>query len=219
MPPFWAWFWRLVSIFIITVIGGALIGCMWAGAMSYGDTLYLYMGLLFGGYVGFMTSPITLLVLRRKELPTAVAWIYLPSFVAALILGAAMDGLTSIFATIGFYLAACIVVGLAMPNVWPYRPAWRCVKCMYDLRGLPANICPECGAEQPPQSAQDTEPDTFPSTLCLQRYCHNCDYDMNWITSPRCINCGAIRRASYAAAEESSTKPRPPAEVAPDSIT
>lgn len=52
---------------------------------------------------------------------------------------------------LAFVVAWCLpwgmlsVVVLIRRRRWPIFPPGQCVRCGYDLRGLPDNVCPECG--------------------------------------------------------------------------
>lgn len=129
---------RCVNVVLVSLLWGAMYGMISAGFLGPG------VGVVAGLIVALASSPITAMCLWRKQSSGATKAVFVPTLVVALLLAIFLPGVGALFC-IAFYVAACIVAGLVLPNVWPPRAPHVCVECGYDLRGLLRRVCPECG--------------------------------------------------------------------------
>lgn len=105
----------------------------------------LYIGI--GGAVGSLFGmPFLMFAIMRKSLllGTALAFAAPLIWVISARLAWGPDTLKSLWAFAVFALT-CIILRFILPNVWPRYLPWVCQKCNYDLRGVTAQKCPECG--------------------------------------------------------------------------
>ncbi len=112
---------------------------------------------IFGGAVGIVTAPLPAMMLARKRLFVALPVVYLPP--AAVAYGT--SNMLMPWLTIGAFVLTCLIAWLYLPNVRAWRPILdRCRRCRYDLRGLPARVCPECGQDNSvPEAMRNPHPE------------------------------------------------------------
>ncbi len=145
---------RAASLVFVSVTGGALIGGVYAVALSWSFSLFAApFGAVFGAVIGLLASPITVSAMMFKRLDHAWMIIY-PVSLAAAAFGGYVDYVTGngnggpgvgFLATLGVFVVACVISARALPRRWNPAPAGACSNCCYDLRGLSASTCPECG--------------------------------------------------------------------------
>lgn len=147
---------RAGLLFACSVLLGGVLGVVAAFGMHVGFMADL--ALLFGAVAGLLTSPALMFALRHGPVLSGLAWIAVPTAIAAYIGGVLTprnDGpFLSMAISISVYLLATLLRGLAGLKYHRQLPADSCPSCTYDLQGLPpSTVCPECGA-----SKANTEP-------------------------------------------------------------
>ncbi len=204
---------RLCACFCVVVIGGAVVGFVfgagvalhthlfvpvsvqskWTVADNLG--LYLLAGAGGGAGLGAISSPLTVACLFRTRWQDSVWRMYACTSLAAMA--------SVVHPAIGFITAAitlavlCIRTLIMFPRVWPaILPPGHCGRCGYDITGLSAVVCPECG---------ETLPGPRDCRVCLrrlpnfesnrrpwkrkQRFCEGCKHDIPIeLTCQRCGN-------------------------------
>jgi len=159
-------FARLFVIFMLNVCGAVINGAIIAIALVFGEEIRLIaadaesssfpsiavqagvLGGTLGAVVGALTSPISMVAMIRTECIRPLALTFLASSLASLT--AVMHPLIGLICSIAAYLVCCVITLLRAPQTWPPPiPPGACVGCGYDLKGLDADSCPECGRRRP----------------------------------------------------------------------
>jgi hypothetical protein len=140
---------RSALLFAYSVLLGGVFGVFAAFGMRMGFMADL--ALLFGAVAGLFTSPALMFALRHGPVLSGLAWITVPTALAAYaggLLTPPNDGpFLSMAVSISVYLLASLLRGFAGLKYHQRLPANSCPSCTYDLQGLPPSAaCPECGA-------------------------------------------------------------------------
>lgn len=157
---------RSFAILMLNVLGAAITGATFAIAVVFGEEIRLIaadeestsfssiavqagaIGGSLGAMAGAVTSPIAVLAMIRTDFISPLVVTFLASSLAALT--AVIHPAVGLLASLVAYLAACIVTLIRVPQTWPRPiPPGACVSCGYDLKGLDADHCPECGKQRP----------------------------------------------------------------------
>lgn len=157
---------RSFAIVMLNVLGSTINGVAFAVAMVIGQEIRLIaadaesssfssiavqacvVGGTLGAIVGVLSSPIAVVAVIRTEGIRPLTLTFLASSVAALT--AVIHPVVGLICSLGAYLVSCVVTSLRAPQTWPPPiPPGSCVRCGYDLRGLEADVCPECGKKRP----------------------------------------------------------------------
>jgi hypothetical protein len=136
----------LLGVGVSTVLG-VLFGALFAVGLDAETSTVVIAGFA-GGFVGLATSPALSLVMHSRDAGLGVFLVTLATGVASLACGWLVRPVElgwGVLATVGFYVAVCIVW-----RIWAGSGAWAphvaiCGRCGYDLRGLSSDRCPECG--------------------------------------------------------------------------
>lgn len=148
-----------------TLTAGICLGMLVGSMVPVAGTV---AGMVAGGVTGLAGSPLVAWLLARRDpaacwrrilWPTAI-WCAIGFAVGLGCLGAGAGEYFGVVILLTYGGAVVSFFGLAVscrvtqPPVWPPPLEGRCKKCGYDLSGLVAAICPECGASHadPPAS-------------------------------------------------------------------
>lgn len=129
------------------IVGATAFSVTAAVVPAYTVTFPLWMAAVVGTVVGALFAPITYAFLRHRPLEPA-GWT-LGGIVTVSSAGTAIfNPLLSLPVMLLSYIATGFFIYFMFPQkLLPCDPM-RCANCGYDLTGLPADICPECGAKQ-----------------------------------------------------------------------
>lgn len=138
LEPVPAGFWQVLGL---TLLFGAIYGAIAATAM--GEPIG---GMLIGAFAGCFLAPISVVCLRKKSTPSALAWVFVPTAGIA-VLSVALFAHRATLAIVPLFIVACIVAAFASPDRHQPIPRGVCRACGYSLTGLKRPVCPECGTE------------------------------------------------------------------------
>lgn len=133
---------------VIAISIGCGIAFATGAAFGGGVADFLLFAWIAGGVIGMLTCPAAGVALADPECRPSFGWVFWPTLVVAT-LGGAMGGpALAVIASVAVYIGSAVAVGLlARPRRrrlnW-YRTG-RCSSCGYDMAGLEAQTCPECG--------------------------------------------------------------------------
>jgi len=99
-----------------------------------------------GCMCSLVAMPFLMAGLMHKQivLGTAIAFTPTLAWVVAARVAWGVDSPMTFWAA-AVFAGTCIALRLILPDVWPRYLPWVCQKCNYDLRGVTARQCPECG--------------------------------------------------------------------------
>lgn len=128
---------------LLTICASLFFALVW-GLMSGGPKGGL-TGVCSGVAVGVLLCPIAIYVLRRRRLTHGMS-IWLGSTTLVTMISAVLDTPPEIrlVAIAGTYLGSIAIVMLVVPKIIEVIPG-HCAKCGYNLSGIKATCCPECG--------------------------------------------------------------------------
>jgi hypothetical protein len=130
---------RIATLVFTSVWAGGFWGALAAAQFSAGP-----IGALIGVIWGAVLAPIPAAALYRKPPWAIVAW--LGATTAVLLAAMTLDDpLVSFGASTAAYIAACIIIAFTVPRQPKPRDPNCCHSCGYSRKGLPGNLCPECG--------------------------------------------------------------------------
>jgi hypothetical protein len=136
-------------------ISSTAAGGIWGGMTGVGLGIPPYsFGVIVGAMWGCWCAALLVGTAGRKPFAIVLP-VWFGATTAALILALIITppyaGLALPFAmSTGAYIASCIALAMVVedePRATPDRS--RCHQCGYPRRGLPTNICPECGQRWP----------------------------------------------------------------------
>lgn len=121
------------------------------------------LAFVFGAGAGFLSCPALVFGLWRGPMLSGLAWIVMPTTIAAFVGGAMTppDGgpLFSMVVAIGVYVLASLVRGIIGLTKGRPRTAGACASCEYDFAGLaPEVVCPECGSARVESEQREPAP-------------------------------------------------------------
>ena len=131
-----------VAVVSIAICGGVLLGIASAHRAYFDAIVFVVAGFL-GAVVGLVTAPAFYLAVRRKNWWTAIAAIYVPSLLSALITSDQYAPLLGALWTIAAFLVACVFCNLFVPDATPIALN-NCPKCGH-LQKSWALQCSKCG--------------------------------------------------------------------------
>ncbi len=132
---------------LLTICASLFFALIW-GLMSGGRSGGL-TGVCSGVAVGVLLCPIAIYVLRRRRLTHGMS-IWLGSTTLVTIIIALLDTQPEfrLLAIAGTYLGSIALVMLVVPKIIEVIPG-HCANCGYNLSGIKAACCPECGHSNP----------------------------------------------------------------------
>ncbi len=161
---------RMFALGVVSVAGGMLLAFVSVLAEAHphvlqnlGPVIFCALGaIVFGSFVGIISSPVVIWCLRRKRLVLATPVVYTMAVVAVIVATRRGDVLDAPLAGLLTLWGSSLIVWLLLPNsVSRFLPGC-CQKCGYDLRHVNHQSCPECGVSTTDQrGARDTESDGF----------------------------------------------------------
>lgn len=204
-PPLIEWIGRACLVFLLSMAGMAVVGEVYAitwliylrvveGEIGV-DVVAMAIVLtpMYGCLVGAVVFPIPLLFVLRKPIARSMRRIY--GWTSATTLFAILNP-TMALVVVGVVFIAMCIEALRRPTVWPELvPPGRCAGCGYDLQGLDAANCPECGRgiSRPRECRACYRPLPTPdqSAPYWNRYmlaCQHCSNTFDWDLA--CQRCG-----------------------------
>jgi hypothetical protein len=144
----------VVATCVCSIVLGGVFGVV--AAVGMGMAFMAEVALIFGAIAGFLCSPVLIFGLLYGPMLSGLAWIAVPTTVAAYVGGALTppngDPFLSMLIAISVYLLASILRGSVGVMYHRPLPVEACPYCTYDLKGLAqGSVCPECGASRTKQ--------------------------------------------------------------------
>lgn len=135
----------------LTIIGISMAsGVVFAtgAAIGAGEGESIAYAWVVGAIVGFVLSPAAAIALADSECRPSFGWVFWPTLAAASIPSVFSDAGVGFLSSVASYVTSAIVVGV-VARLRRRRLSWhragRCSSCGYDMAGLEAQTCPECG--------------------------------------------------------------------------
>ncbi|HZW10409.1 MAG TPA: hypothetical protein VFF69_10945 [Phycisphaerales bacterium] len=136
-------------LLVVAISVGCGIVFATGAALGARVTEFILMAWIVGGLVGFVASPAAAVALTDPECRPSFQWVFWPTLTAATLAGAIGGVGVAVLGSVCTYTLAAVSAGL-FARIWRRRrlnwySAGRCGSCGYDMSGLDAQTCPECG--------------------------------------------------------------------------
>ena len=142
------------NVLMISVALGAIAFTVTANMVgAYRVTFPFILATVPGAIAGAVFSPLTYCFLHHRPLQPA-AW----TLIGVVTTASAVTAIFNPWLSLVVMLVSFVVTGVLIHIFFPVRPLpadpTRCANCNYDLAGLSAAICPECGERIDHQSLE-----------------------------------------------------------------